>query len=105
MNKKLVLLLFFIGPLSVYADVVSPNTTCTLGMTVHMPEVRFDSECSPGDIRLGRWGQQYRAKLFDGCLDTEQMNTVYHCIMYAPAATAYSDETGDYSYDSACLME
>ncbi|MBR2393457.1 MAG: hypothetical protein IKB05_03130 [Alphaproteobacteria bacterium] len=107
MNKKLVLLLFFIGPLLVHADVVSPSTTCPIGMQIRMPDVRFGSVCAEGDVWLSRRGRGSfnTVGLFDGCLDASQMSTLYSCIMYAPSGETYSDETGDYNYNSACLMD
>lgn len=78
-----------------YAHAAEPTTACPSGykaVTTTGFEVRY-TICPSGYIAVDT---------VKSCLDSNPNGT---CIMFPPENTEYSDNTGTYVFDEACVME
>lgn len=85
--------LFLLIPSTVYA--AAPSTSCPTGYVAIEEEYMeiADSACPTGYTSAGT---------SDSCLISSPAGS---CIMYAPANTVYTDNTGTYEFTSACPLE
>ena len=91
--KRIFILFFAIAPCASFA--VAPSTSCPSGYVAVVEEYMdiADGSCSTGYTSVGT---------ADSCLITSPTGS---CIMYAPANTTYTDNTGTYEYTAACPLE
>ena len=91
--KRIIVLVLAIAP--VCAIAAEPSTSCPSGYVTVVEEYMeiADSTCPSGYTSAG---PAYT------CLIPSPPGS---CIMYAPANTTYSDNTGSYVFEQACAME
>ena len=91
--KRIIVLVLAIAP--VCAIAAEPSTSCPSGY-VAVVEEHMDianTSCPSGYTSAGT---------ATSCIAS---NPGGSCIMYAPANTTYSDNTGSYVFEQACAME
>ena len=91
--KRIIVLVLAIAPVCAFA--VEPSTSCPSGY-VAVVEEHMDianTSCPSGYTSAGT---------ATSCIAS---NPGGSCIMYAPANTTYSDNTGSYVFEQACAME
>ena len=91
--KRIIVLVLAIAP--VCAIAAAPSTSCPSGY-VAVVEEHMDianTSCPSGYTSAGT---------ATSCIAS---NPGGSCIMYAPANTTYSDNTGSYVFEQACAME
>ena len=91
--KRIIVLVLAIAPMRAIA--AAPSTLCPSGY-VAVVEEHMDianSSCPSGYTSAGT---------ATSCLASSPGGS---CIMYAPANTTYSDDTGSYVFEQACAME
>ena len=91
--KRIIVLVLAIAP--VCAIAAEPSTSCPSGY-VAVVEEHMDianNSCTSGYTSAGT---------ATSCIAS---NPGGSCIMYAPANTTYSDNTGSYVFEQACAME
>ena len=91
--KRIIVLYLAIVPVCAFA--AEPSTSCPSGYTAVVEEYMIiaDDACSSGYTSAGT---------ATSCIAS---NPGGSCIMYAPANTTYSDNTGSYVFEQACAME
>ena len=91
--KRMIVLVLAIVP--VCAIAAAPSTSCPSGYTAVVEEYMIiaDGACPSGYTSAGT---------ATSCLAS---NPGGSCIMYAPANTTYSDNTGSYVFEQSCTME
>ena len=91
--KRLFILITAVAPIVAFA--AAPSTSCPSGYVAieetHM--IISDSACPTGYTTAGT---------ATSCLVSSPSGS---CIMYAPANTQYTDESGTYEYTAACPLE
>ena len=94
MMKRIIVLVLAIAP--VCAIAAAPSTSCPSGYTAVVEEYMIiaDGACPSSGYRS--------AGTATSCLAS---NPGGSCIMYAPANTTYSDNTGSYVFEQSCAME
>ena len=91
--KRIIVLVLAIAPVCAFA--AEPSTSCPSGY-VAVVEEHMDianTSCPSGYTSAGT---------ATSCIAS---NPGGSCIMYAPANTTYSDNTGSYVFEQACAME
>ena len=91
--KRIFILFFAITPYASFA--AAPSTSCPSGYVAVVEEYMTiaNSSCPTGYTSAGT---------ADSCLVSTPSGS---CIMYAPANTQYTDESGTYEYTAACPLE
>ncbi len=91
--KRIIVLYLAIAPMGAIA--AGPSTSCPAGYTAVVTDyiTIADDACPSGHTSIGT---------ATSCLAS---NPGGSCIMYAPANTTYSDNTGSYVFEQACAME
>ena len=91
--KRMMILIMAIAPAGAFA--AAPSTSCPSGYITVLEEYMdiADSSCPTGYTSAGT---------ATSCLVASPSGS---CIMYAPANTQYTDESGTYEYTSACPLE
>lgn len=91
--KQISVLIMVIAPVGAFA--VAPSTSCPSGYVAIEAEhmTITNSSCPDGYTSAG---YAY------GCLSSSPYGS---CIMYAPANTQYTDESGTYEFEQACPLE
>ena len=91
--KRIIVLVLAIAP--VCAIAAAPSTSCPSGYTAVVEEHMdiANTSCPSGYTSAGT---------ATSCIAS---NPGGSCIMYAPANTTYSDNTGSYVFEQACAME
>ncbi len=91
--KRIMVLIMAIAPIGAFA--ASPSTSCPSGYVAVVEEYMTiaDGSCPSGYTAAGT---------ADSCLVSSPSGS---CIMYAPANTQYTDESGTYEYTAACPLE
>ena len=91
--KRIIVLVLAIAP--VCAIAAEPSTSCPSGYTAVVEEHMdiANTSCPSGYTSAGT---------ATSCIAS---NPGGSCIMYAPANTTYSDNTGSYVFEQACAME
>ena len=91
--KRMMILIMAIAPAGAFA--AAPSTSCPSDYVTIKEEYMdiADSSCPTGYTSAGT---------ADSCLVSNPSGS---CIMYAPANTQYTDESGTYEYTSACPLE
>ncbi|MBO8406844.1 MAG: hypothetical protein IAC77_00060 [Proteobacteria bacterium] len=91
--KRIIVLILAIAPCTSFA--AAPSTSCPSGYTAVFEEHMdiANSSCPSGYSSAGT---------ATSCIAS---NPGGSCIMYAPANTTYSDNTGSYVFEQACAME
>ncbi len=91
--KRIIVLIMAITPVGAIAAV--PSTSCPSGYVAVEEEYMdiADGSCPAGYTSVGT---------ADSCLVSSPSGS---CIMYAPANTQYTDESGTYEYAAACPLE
>lgn len=88
---KKYLILFLLLPCVAKAE--TPSTTCPTGfVAVDETYLSIATSC-PTDT--------HSAGTADSCLETSPSGT---CVMYIPAGTSYSDDSGTYEYTEPCPL-
>ena len=90
--KRIFILIMAIVPIGAFA--AAPSTSCPAGYVAVVESYMeiADSACTTGYTSTGT---------ADSCLISSPAGS---CIMYAPANTAYTDNTGTYEFTSACPL-
>lgn len=91
--RRIIFVILAIVPVGAFA--VAPSTSCPSGYVAVVEEYMdiANSSCPSGYTSVGT---------ATSCLAS---NPGGSCIMYAPANTTYSDNTGSYVFEQACAME
>ncbi|MBO8407434.1 MAG: hypothetical protein IAC77_03160 [Proteobacteria bacterium] len=91
--KRIIFVILAIAPMCTFA--AEPSTSCPSGYVAVVEDYMdiANSSCPSGYTSAGT---------ATSCLVS---NPGGSCIMYAPANTTYSDNTGSYIFDQACAME
>ena len=91
--KRIIVLVLAIAPVGAIA--AEPSTSCPSGYTAVVEEYMdiANNSCPSGYTSAGT---------ATSCIAS---NPGGSCIMYAPANTTYSDNTGSYVFEQACAME
>lgn len=92
----LVFLLIIIGSIFIkQAYAAPPSSNCPTGYTaIEEPYITIaETTCPSGQIVIDD---------ANSCLESSPN---FSCIMYAPADVTYSDESGSYTFTSACPLE
>ena len=91
--KRFFILFLTITPCASFA--IAPSTSCPSGYVAIEEEYMTiaDGSCPTGYTSTGT---------ADSCLVASPAGS---CIMYAPANTQYTDESGTYEYTAACPLE
>ena len=91
--KGIIFVILAIAPMGVIA--AGPSTSCPAGYTAVVTDyiTIADAACPSGHTSIGT---------ATSCIAS---NPGGSCIMYAPANTTYSDNTGSYVFEQACAME
>ena len=91
--KRVIVLFLAITPIGAFA--VAPSTSCPSGYATIEEEYMTiaDGSCPTGYTAVGT---------ADSCLISSPAGS---CIMYAPANTQYTDESGTYEFEQACPLE
>lgn len=95
MGKAFLVLLLTIGCIFTKAYAASPSLTCPTGyIEIEAPYITIaETTCPSGQTNIG---------IAYSCLES---SPTFSCIMYAPADVTYSDESGSYTFTSACPLE
>lgn len=90
--KHIIIICFVMMPIAVNA--AAPSTSCPAGfVAVDEPYLTIESTlCPSGTTSVGE---------AETCLTSSPAGS---CMMYAPAATEYTDETGTYEYTEVCPL-
>lgn len=91
--RRIIFVILAIVPVGAFA--VAPSTSCPLGYVavVEGSMTIANSSCPSGYTSAGT---------ATSCIASSPGGS---CIMYAPANTTYSDNTGVYVFEQACAME
>ncbi len=91
--KRIIVLVLAIAPMGAFA--ATPSTSCPSGYVAVVEEhmTIANSSCPSGYTSAGT---------ATSCIASSPGGS---CIMYAPANTTYSDNTGTYVFEQACAME
>ena len=91
--KRIFILIMAIVPVGAFA--VAPSTSCPSGYVAVVEDSMTiaNSSCPSGHMSAGT---------ATSCIASSPGGS---CIMYAPANTTYSDNTGSYVFEQACAME
>ena len=91
--KRVIVLFLAITPIGAFA--AAPSTSCPSGYATIEEEYMTiaDGSCPTGYTAVGT---------ADSCLISSPAGS---CIMYAPANTQYTDESGTYEFEQACPLE
>ena len=91
--KRIIFVILAMAPMGAIA--AGPSTSCPSGYTAVVEEyiTIADDACPSGYTSAGT---------ATSCIASNPGGT---CIMYAPANTTYSDNTGSYVFEQPCAME